>query len=162
MTAPAPLQLEDIWFSYGPSAVLKGVDLEVSPGEMVGLVGPNGSGKSTLLNIASRTLKPQRGRVMLAGVDIQLMTPRTRATLVSMVPQSPAIPTGFTCIEVVLMGRNPHLGLLEWEGPRDLKIAHRVMDLTGTLEFASRAISSLSGGERQRKPLVSPLKTPSD
>ena len=116
----ATLQLEDIWFSYGQSQVLRGIDLKVAPGEMVGLVGPNGTGKSTLLNIASRTLKPRQGRVLLGGVDVQQLSPRSRASRVSMVPQSPAVPTGFSCMEVVLMGRNPHLGLLQWEGTAGL------------------------------------------
>ena len=146
----ATLQLEDIWFSYGQSQVLRGIDLKVAPGEMVGLVGPNGTGKSTLLNIASRTLKPRQGRVLLGGVDVQQLSPRSRASRVSMVPQSPAVPTGFSCMEVVLMGRNPHLGLLQWEGPRDLEIVQHAMELTGTDEFASRPIATLSGGERQR------------
>ena len=146
----ATLQLEDIWFSYGQSQLLRGIDLKVAPGEMVGLVGPNGTGKSTLLNIASRTLKPQQGRVLLGGVDVQQLSPRSRASRVSMVPQSPAVPTGFSCMEVVLMGRNPHLGLLQWEGPRDLEIVQHAMELTGTDEFASRPIATLSGGERQR------------
>ena len=149
-TDVATLELENIWFSYGQSQVLRGIDLKVAPGEMVGLVGPNGTGKSTLLNIASRTLKPQQGRVLLGGVDVQQLSPRSRASKVSMVPQSPAVPTGFNCMEVVLMGRNPHLGLLQWEGPRDLEIVHHAMELTGTDEFASRPITSLSGGERQR------------
>ena len=146
----ATLQLEDIWFSYGQSQVLRGIDLKVAPGEMVGLVGPNGTGKSTLLNIASRTLKPRQGRVLLGGVDVQQLSPRSRASRVSMVPQSPAVPTGFSCMEVVLMGRNPHLGLLQWEGPRDLEVVQHAMELTGTDEFASRPIATLSGGERQR------------
>ena len=144
------LALENIWFSYGSSAVLQGLDLKVAPGEMVGLVGPNGTGKSTLLNIASRTLKPQQGRVLLGDVDVQEMSPRQKASRVSMVPQSPAVPNGFSCLEVVLMGRNPHLGLLQWEGPRDVEIVRHAMELTGTAEFASRPIASLSGGERQR------------
>ncbi len=146
----ATLSLQDIWFSYGPSQVLRGIDLDIAPGEMVGLVGPNGTGKSTLLNIASRTLKPQRGRILLGDVDVQDMSPRQKASRVSMVPQSPAVPNGFSCLEVVLMGRNPHLGLLQWEGPRDMEIVRRAMELTGTAAFASRPISSLSGGERQR------------
>ena len=150
MNDVANLRLEDIRFSYGSSHVLQGVDLEVARGEMVGLVGPNGAGKSTLMNIASCTIKPRGGRVLLGGVDAQQLSPRRRATRVAMVPQSPAVPSGFSCMEVVLMGRNPHLGLLQWEGPLDLEIAHHAMELTGTDEFASRPIASLSGGERQR------------
>ena len=149
-TSTATLEMRDIWFSYGTAQVLKGVGLAVAPGEMVGLVGPNGTGKSTLLNIASRTLKPQKGRVILGGVDIQELSHRQRASRVSMVPQSPAVPNGFNCMEVVLMGRNPHLGLMQWERPQDVEIVRHAMKLTGTEEFASRPIASLSGGERQR------------
>ena len=149
-TNTATLEMHDIWFSYGTSQVLKGVGLEVAPGAMVGLVGPNGTGKSTLLNIASRTLKPQKGRVLLGGIDVQELSHRQRASRVSMVPQSPAVPNGFNCMEVVLMGRNPHLGLMQWERPQDVEIVRHAMELTGTEEFASRPITSLSGGERQR------------
>jgi iron complex transport system ATP-binding protein len=69
---------------------------------------------------------------------------------VAVVPQNPSLPDGFTALEVVLMGRNPHLGFLQWEGPRDLAIARRAMELTDTWMFAERPITSLSGGERQR------------
>ena len=150
MNGAAPLQATGVHFSYADHPVLQGLDLEALPGEIVGLVGPNGSGKSTFLRIASGTLAPRRGDVMIQGMHVSTLRPRDRARLVTMVQQSPAVPPGFTALDVVLMGRNPYLGLLQWEGPSDYEVCQRTMELTETWDFADRVVSSLSGGELQR------------
>ena len=145
-----PLKAEEIRFSYGQRVILGGINLEVGTGEIVGLVGPNGSGKTTLLRIITGTLSPQRGTVCIQGTELSALRPRDRARMVAMVQQNPAVPMGFTALEVVLMGRNPHLGLLQWEGPEDIEVCRGAMELTETWEFAGRLVSSLSGGELQR------------
>ena len=150
MNLSPPFRIQDIHFSYGSAPVLKGIDLQVGAGEMLGIVGPNGAGKTTLLNIITGVLRPQCGQVYLGGVCLDRLTPRERAKRVAMVTQNPTIPQGFTAMETVLMGRNPHLGLLQWEGRKDLQIAQRVMELTDTWALAQRLVTSLSGGERQR------------
>ena len=148
--AEPPLKATGICFSYGQRVVLQNMDLEAGLGEVLGLVGPNGSGKTTFLRIISGILAPQRGQVCIQGRELPYLRPRDRARLVAMVQQNPAVPTGFTALEVVLMGRNPYLGLLQWEGQRDIEVCQRVMELTDTWEFAHRLVSSLSGGELQR------------
>jgi iron complex transport system ATP-binding protein len=70
--------------------------------------------------------------------------------MVSAVPQSAQVPKGFTVLDVVLMGRNPHLRLLQWEGNRDLQVAAGAMEQTGVATFAERQATELSGGEQQR------------
>ena len=130
--------------------MLRSVDLEVRAGEFMGLIGPNGSGKTTLLRAVSGVLRPGLGTVVLHGRDITCLSPRDRAKLVAVVQQSPAVPLAFTALEVVLMGRNPHLGLLQWEGAADFDACRRAMDLTDTAGFSDRYMSSLSGGEQQR------------
>ena len=147
---PSPLKITGIEFAYGQHIVLRGISLEANPGEIVGLVGPNGSGKSTLLRIVTGSLTPQEGEVHILGRKLPSLQPRDRARLVAMVQQNPAVPHGFTALEVVLMGRNPHLGLLQWEGRKDVELCQRAMELTETWEFAHRQVSSLSGGELQR------------
>ena len=144
-----PLEIRGLSFSYGNAAVLDNANLHVQPGEMLGLVGPNGAGKTTLLRCITGTLRPVRGGAYLDGDDVQGLSPKNRAKRVAMVPQNPAVPPGFTALDVVLMGRNPHLGLLQWEGQADLAVARRVMELTDTWRFANRLISTLSGGEKQ-------------
>lgn len=150
MNQAPPLKAEGIRFSYGERAVLGDIDLEVQSREILGLVGPNGSGKTTFLRIMSGTLAPEAGNVSIHGQKLPSLVARDRARLVAMVQQSPAVPIGFTALEVVLMGRNPHLGLLQWEGPTDIEVCRRVMELTETWEYADRFVSSLSGGELQR------------
>ena len=150
MNGGVPFQATGVHFSYAQHAVLRGLDLEARPGEIVGLVGPNGSGKSTFLRVASGTLVPRQGEVIVQGKRVSALKPRDRARLVAMVQQSPAVPPGFTVLDVVLMGRNPYLGLLQWEGAGDYEICQRVMELTETWDFADRPVSSLSGGELQR------------
>ena len=144
------IQAQGVRLSYGSKTVLAGLDLEVFPGEVMGLVGPNGSGKSTFLRIAAGTLRPQQGWVLLNGSEVALLRPRERAKLVAVVQQSPAVPPGFTAMDIVLMGRNPYLGLLQWESKTDYQKCRTVMDLTETWEFADRLASTLSGGELQR------------
>ncbi|MBI2305380.1 MAG: ABC transporter ATP-binding protein [Chloroflexi bacterium] len=147
---PTSLVTKDIRVLYGDNAVLQGIDLTVAGGEIMGLVGPNGAGKTTLLRVLSGSLKPQRGEVWVNGAAIGHLPPRERAKVIAMVSQNPTVPQGFTALEVVLMGRNPHLGLLKWEGSRDMEVAQWAMELTSTLEFSMRPLGSLSGGERQR------------
>jgi len=60
------------------------------------------------------------------------------------------LPLGFTVRELVLMGRNPHLRLLQWEGPGDIEVAERAMEMTGLSALRERTLATLSGGERQR------------
>ena len=141
---------EDVHLSYGEKPILVGLDLDAAQGEVLGLVGPNGSGKSTFLRIAAGTLTPQCGRVILNGEDMVQLKPKDRARLVAVVQQSPAAPPGFTAMDLVLMGRNPHLGLLQWESKSDYDTCRGVMELTETWEFADRQVSTLSGGELQR------------
>jgi iron complex transport system ATP-binding protein len=144
------LEATGIQFAYGQRSILNDINLEARFGEVIGLVGPNGSGKTTLLRIASGSLAPQKGSVYIQGRELPSLRPKDRARLVAMVHQSPAVPPGFTALEVVLMGRNPHLGFLQWEGQKDIEVCRQVMELTETWEFADRPVSALSGGELQR------------
>ena len=150
MNQGSPMKAAGVGFSYGQRAILSNINLQAEVREIVGLIGPNGAGKTTFLRIVSGTLTPQTGNVYIQGIDLPKLPPKNRARLVAMVRQNPAVPPGFTVLEVVLMGRNPYLGLLQWEGPRDLDVCRRVMELTQTWEFADRQVSSLSGGEIQR------------
>ena len=144
------LVVEDLHFAYNGRSILERLSLDAQEGELVGVVGPNGSGKTTLLRLVSGVLKPSQGRVWIKGVDLATLKTSQRATLVSVVPQNPQLPMNFKVLDLVLMGRNPHLKLLQWEGRRDLEITRNAMELTDTGHLADRTLGSLSGGERQR------------
>jgi iron complex transport system ATP-binding protein len=119
------------------------------PGEMVGLIGPNGCGKSTIIRALTRIISPYRGRIFLDGKDIVSIPRQELARMLGVVPQMPLLPSAFTAFEVVLMGRNPHLGLLRYEGPKEMVIAWQAMERTMTLSLARRRVGELSGGEIQ-------------
>jgi iron complex transport system ATP-binding protein len=144
------LQAVDVDFSYGPAAVLRGVSVDVADGDAVGILGPNGSGKTTLLRMLAGTLKPHRGRVLIDGTDVTLVPRAALARRMAVVPQETHLAFDYSVLEVVLMGRYPHLGRFEVEGPADLAIAREALATTGTGAFEDRQFATLSGGEKQR------------
>ena len=75
------LSIRHLYWSAGPTPILKGVDLEVKPGQAIGLVGPNGCGKSSLLNTINGFNKNQEGSILLDGKDISLLSVEDRARL---------------------------------------------------------------------------------
>lgn len=144
------LAVEDVHFSYRGTPVLQGLSLKARTGELVGIVGPNGSGKTTLLRLISGVARPSRGSISVDGTDLATLKASHRARLVAVVPQAPHLPPEFTTLELVLLGRNPHLRLLQWEGRHDLEVVLSAMEMTGILHLAKRPVGTLSGGERQR------------
>jgi iron complex transport system ATP-binding protein len=144
------LTINDIDFSYGSIKILKDINFSVESGEFLGILGPNGSGKTTLLKTISRVLKPEKGTILIDDSDIYQMKTMDLAKKLAVVPQDTPITFDFSSLEVVLMGRNPHMPRFKMEGEEDLKIAKNSMELTRTWEFAERPITELSGGERQR------------
>ena len=144
------LQAADLAFGYGGAPVVRGVSLEVPANGFVGIIGPNGSGKTTLLRLLAGTRKPQRGSVHLDGVPLASLRRSEIARRMAVVPQETQLAFDYSVLEVVLMGRYPHLGAFEIEGPRDVALARTALDATGTLALEQRPFSTLSGGEKQR------------
>ncbi len=133
----------------GGRPVLCGVDLDVAEGAVVTLAGRNGAGKTTLLRVASRVLQADSGSVSIGGRSIEAFSRRELAKELAVVPQDAPISFPFSAIEVVLMGRSPHLGALGFETRADVALARDAMDRVGVAHLAERSIVDLSGGERQ-------------
>ncbi len=144
------IRVDQVSFTYGTIEAVKDLSFSVAKGEVFGLLGPNGSGKSTVVRLLSRVLTPRSGYVSLASRDLGTYSREELARQVAVVPQETAIELPFSVLEVVLMGRSPHLGRFGFERAEDLAIAHRAMAQTGVYELATREIHELSGGERQR------------
>ena len=137
--------------------IIDGVSLDVARGVRLGILGPNGSGKTTLLRLLSGALRPQQGTVHLDDEEIGTIDRRALARRLAVVPQETELAFDYTALEIVLMGRFPHLGPFEIEGPTDLASARAALDATGTGAFAERAYRTLSGGEKQRVSIASAL-----
>ena len=144
------LQAADVSFAYDDEPVLRGVSLVVPAGGFVGILGPNGSGKTTLLRLLAGTLRPARGTVTFDDADITGLSRPALAQRLAVVPQETHLAFDYTVLEVVLMGRYPHLGTFEVEGPADLDVARDALAATGTQRFEDRLFTTLSGGEKQR------------
>jgi len=144
------IEVTDVDFRYNNIRALRDISFDVRRGEFLGVIGPNGSGKTTLIRVIDGILAPERGGVSIGGNAIRGMRRRDLARLVAVVPQDSAMIFSFRALEIVMMGRTPHLGMLRFEGESDLEIARRAMEMTDTLSLADRSMDSLSGGERQR------------
>jgi iron complex transport system ATP-binding protein len=157
------LRAADVHFAYGPGqAGLHGVSLDVGRGGLVGVLGPNGSGKTTLLRLLGGLLTPASGRITIDGRDVAHMTRRELARRIAIVPQETRLSFEYSVIEVVLMGRFPHLGPFELESPDDVTIARDALAATGTLALADRPYQTLSGGEKQRVIIAGALAQATD
>lgn len=144
------IAVDSLSFAYGRDRILDGVTFDAHPGEVVGLLGPNGSGKSTLVKILSGVLRDYAGSATVGDREVRATSQRDLARRVAVVPQEPVFGFPFTAIEVVLMGRHPHLSGLAFESDRDIEIARHALEACGAADLANRPIQSLSSGERQR------------
>src|SRR5829696_6597948 len=152
------LTASDLWFGYDErKPVVRGVSLSVPPGGIVGILGPNGSGKTTLLRMLAGTRRPQRGAVTLDGEPLTRFTRGALARRMAVVPQETQLAFDYTVAEVAMMGRYPHLGAFEIEGPSDLAVVEETLASTGTLQLKDRLFATLSGGEKQRVVIAAAL-----
>jgi ATP-binding cassette subfamily B protein len=144
------LRLESVRFGYDPDQpVLKGIDLRVSPGEVVALVGPSGAGKSTLFSLLLRFNTAQQGRVLLDGQDLAELRARDLRQAVALVPQQSSVFSG-TVAEAIAFGRSTTR--------EAIRAASRLANASGFIEALPHGYDSrveerganFSGGQLQR------------
>jgi branched-chain amino acid transport system ATP-binding protein len=140
----ALLRVEALEVRYGAIRALRGVDLEVHPGEIVALIGSNGAGKSTLLRAISGLVRPSAGRILLEGVDVTAHRPEAIVGLgCSHVPEGRRIFANLSVLENLQMGAWPRRGVLREGLERVLALFPRLA------ERLHQPGGTLSGGEQQ-------------
>ncbi len=148
MTAPA-LSAQRLSCDYGQEPVLHDLDLDVEPGEVVGIVGPSGCGKSTLLKAFAGIVPVRSGRLRVFG---EPLTAATAHRYVSYVPQSssvnPAVP--MTAHEAVMLGLAGRSSRRPSFAKAERRRAYDLLDRLGLDGLAQRQIAELSGGQLQR------------
>ncbi len=139
-----------ISYSYGNLPILENLSFSVPKGDFFIVIGPNGSGKTTLMKVISGLLTHQKGNLKILNRPIESYTRKELARTIAFVPQTTSVDFPFTVMEVVLMGRSPHLGMLGLEKEEDLEAANQALVFTGVNHLANRKVDQLSGGEQQR------------
>lgn len=140
------LRAENLAVQRGPCTVLADINLELRPGEVLGVLGPNGAGKSTLLGALCGELPSSHGDVWLDQRRLHDWPGSERAQRLAVLPQTSTLNFAFRVEEVVAMGRLPHAsGQL-----RDAQIIQQALEAADALHLAGRSYLALSGGERQR------------
>jgi len=141
MTVPT-LKLDGITAGYGRTTVLRDVDLEVAPGEVVALLGPNGAGKTTLLRVASGLLRPTAGTISIAGGDVTRRPANARARAgLCLIPEGRGVFADLTVRE------NLRLQVPPWGDGEDLDRAIKAFPVLG--ERLGQRAGSMSGGQQQ-------------
>ncbi len=135
---------------YGRKIVLDNITFNVSRGEFLGIIGPNGSGKTTLLKMLSKILKPVSGSILYNGLDINNIGIKELAREMAYVSQETSGAFSFTALEVVLMGRYPHLSRFQMETKGDYEIARASLAVVGCADLCDHDLDEISSGEKQR------------
>lgn len=143
-------EVKELYTHYGSKAVLKNLSFTLTQGRFFSIIGPNGSGKSTLLKVLSGALKKSRGKLDLQGKAIEHCRVEELARSLAVINQGSSISFPFRCLEIVMMGRHPHIKRSQRFTKTDMEIVHDAMRRTETLEFAETPITEVSGGEFQR------------
>ena len=148
------IRLQQLAKSYGDQPAVRGIDLEIPTGQLVGLLGPNGAGKSTTIKMLTGMLLPTSGTAQVEGHDI-VREPLEVKRLVGYVPESGALFEALTAREylrfVAALYRIP-------EGEADARIARfaAFFDLSDS-DLASKPLSAFSKGMRQKVVITSAL-----
>ena len=141
------LEVKGLSFDYSSSPILRDVNMELNPGDMLGIIGPNGAGKSTIIKCIDRILHPE-GDMILDGNDMNQMKRMELARSIGYVPQCPDITFPTTVLDAVLMGRRPHSS---WRfNEKDVDKALHALEMMAVSDFAFRAYNEISGGQQQR------------
>lgn len=144
------IEIKNLSFSFYQEEIIKNISLDIEKGGFYSIVGPNGSGKTTILKNLARILEAKEGTILMEGDNINSLSAKKLSMRASFVPQSTDIDFQFSALDIVLMGRTPHLKRFQTERKADIKIAKKSMEMTNTWNLREKPINQLSGGERQR------------
>lgn len=142
-----PVAVQNLTVAYHQKPVLQNVSFHVPEGKLLGIIGPNGAGKSTLIKAILGLIPQTVGEVTIYG---QPYNPKQR--LIGYVPQRGTVDWDFptNALDVVLMGRYGHAGLMRRLRRQDKDFAMECLEKVGMGAYADRQISQLSGGQQQR------------
>lgn len=152
MDAPlkSGLAADRVSVQVGSRRLVEHLSIEFAPGELVAVLGCNGSGKTLTLHTLAGLRAPEQGAVLLDGTPLGHLSRRAVALRLGLLAQDLEDAFVTTALEMVLIGRHPHLGMWQWETAEDERIAREALATVKLGEFADRRTDTLSGGEQRR------------
>jgi iron complex transport system ATP-binding protein len=144
------LTAQQLSVHVGARALVSGLSVEFAPGEVIAILGCNGSGKTLTLHTLAGLRPPRDGAVQLDGTPFDKLSRRAVALRLGLLAQDLEDAFVTTVLEMVLIGRHPHLGLWQWETADDVRISRESLAAVGLVELADRRTDTLSGGEQRR------------
>lgn len=146
------LKVENLTCSYDKKTVLKNLSLEITTGQIVGILGTNGAGKTTLLKCIGNTI-PFTGDITVSAaagsLDIKSLSTKELAKIISYIPQVSGMTIDLSCLDVVLMGLNPILGVLERPSATMISRAKELLTRLDLSEYIYANYLNLSQGQKQ-------------
>lgn len=151
------ISIKGLSVSLGRREVVRRIDANLKPGELVGVIGPNGAGKSTLVRAILGLLPLREGTVHIDGEALTSLAPRDIARRIAYLPQGQTLHWPLTVERLVALGRLPHLGPMSNTSAQDQAIVQEAMERADVTHLAGRVATELSGGERARAMLARAL-----
>lgn len=144
------LQGKQLSLQFNQRMILKSVDIDVRPGELLGLIGPNGAGKTSLLRSLAGLQKTDTGSVCLNNVELDQINRKQLARTLAYLEQGAPAHWPLRVSRLVELGRLPFLNPWEKLSGNDREIVNFAMQQAEVEQFAERTVNTLSGGERLR------------
>ena len=139
---------QDIDYRIDGVSILKGINISVNQGELVGLIGPNGAGKSSLLRLLTGVEDCSRGVVSFDSQPLQQISLHRRAQSMGYLVQGAMAYWPFSVEKVVGLGRIPYQTWWQQASAQDADKVEQAMAMTETLAYRNRIVTTLSGGEQ--------------
>lgn len=144
------LKIKNATFSYDDvENTFEDINLSVNEGDVVCILGPNGCGKTTLVKCLNKLHKLKSGDILINGRNIRDIKQKEIAQNIGYIPQGHVSTFAFKVLDVVLMGRAPHLNFLDSPDDEDYHKAEEALKKFGIYDLKDKPYTSLSGGEQQ-------------
>ncbi|MBU1053853.1 MAG: ABC transporter ATP-binding protein [Proteobacteria bacterium] len=144
------IEVKNVAFGYDAKKnVFEDKYFSVEKGEILSILGPNGCGKTTLLKCLNGLFQIKRGEINIEGKNINSLKRNEIGKKIGYVPQKQDWTFPYTVMEMVLMGRAPHINVFYSPSSKDIKIAEEAIDNLGISYLANRLYPNISGGEAQ-------------
>ena len=145
------LKLENFSTGYKNKIIVDSINLSINSGEWLSLIGANGSGKSTLIKGLCGIFKPQKGKVLLRGKDINYLSNKSISQQISFLPQGINSNLSISVRDLVALGRSPYKNFWDFDLTKnDKSIIEESLKLVEILDLKDCLLSEISGGQRQR------------